>query len=357
MTISTNSTAQFIATDLQTFIGVNEITSVVDGEAKKQKGAFNYDLLELKLDFLSEFESFVKDVSKFGVVSVTKKHCSTSLVKEAELQAQIPEEIKLGVTPKLTRKANVDFQPKVKGRVCIHGSDILPDGKLVFAEREGKRLLMFSNNGYYEKDLVRFSGRPFEVSYTGENIVAVTIWDNHEVVFVNVITNTITNAIDIGYLCYGTDFNMNRLAIRVMQLPTSSHIVYLDPKGKLIDRVNISGMNSTNISLRDDTINSTDSVTNTIYCYTLTGQHIWTFKDHNVLREPRGIALDRNRNVYVAGYETNNVVVLSPEGKNCRQILTKSDGLDKPYSLRINIDRSELLVCNENGLAFLFSLH
>jgi hypothetical protein len=52
---------------------------------------------------------------------------------------------------------------------------------------------------------------------------------------------------------------------------------------------------------------------------------------------------------YVAGYETNNVVVLSPEGKNCRQILTKSDGLDKPYSLRINIDRSELLVCNENA--------
>ena len=86
MTISTNSTAQFIATDLQTFIGVNEITSVVDGEVKKQKGAFNYDLFELKLDFLSELESFVKEGSKIGVVSVTKKHCSTSLVKEAELQ-------------------------------------------------------------------------------------------------------------------------------------------------------------------------------------------------------------------------------------------------------------------------------
>ena len=62
---------------------MNEITSVVDGEVKKQKGAFNYDLFELKFDFLSELESFVKDVSKFGVVSVTKKHCSTSLVKEA----------------------------------------------------------------------------------------------------------------------------------------------------------------------------------------------------------------------------------------------------------------------------------
>ena len=60
------------ASDLQTFIGVNNMTSVVDGEAKKQKGVINYDLFELKLDFSSELKSFVKDVSKFGVVSVTK---------------------------------------------------------------------------------------------------------------------------------------------------------------------------------------------------------------------------------------------------------------------------------------------
>jgi sugar lactone lactonase YvrE len=70
-----------------------------------------------------------------------------------------------------------------------------------------------------------------------------------------------------------------------------------------------------------------------------------------------GIALDKNRNVYVAGKGTNNVVVLSPDGKNCRQILTQSDGLNKPYSLRTNIDRNELLVCNKNGSAFVFSLH
>jgi hypothetical protein len=60
------------ASDLLTFIGVNEMRSVVDGEVKKQKGAFNYNLFELKLDISSELESLVKDVSKFGVVSVTK---------------------------------------------------------------------------------------------------------------------------------------------------------------------------------------------------------------------------------------------------------------------------------------------
>ena len=340
------------ASGLQTFIRVNEMTSVVDGEVKKHNGAFDYDLCELKFDFSSELESFVKNVSKFGVVSVTRKHCSTSLVKEAELQAHIPQESKLGVTPQLTKKTTVNFQTKVNGGVGITGCDILPNGKLVFVEQTGKRLLMFSNNGNYEKKIVQFSGTPLEVSYTGENIVAVTIYKKHEVVFVNVIANTIINTVDVSYDCWGTDFNMNRLAIRVIQTSTPSHIVYLDRKGKLIDRINIPGKNSGNISLRDGTVKCTDWRTNTIYCYTLAGQQIWAFRDENVLRHPKGIALDKNRNVYVAGHKTNNVV-----GKNCREILTKSDGLNGPFSLRINIDRSELLVCNERGPAFLFSLH
>ena len=340
------------ASDLQTFIGVNEMTSVLDGKVKKQKGAFNYDLFELKLDFSSELESFVKYVSTFGTVSITKKHCSSSLVKEAELQAQIPQESKLGVTPQLTRKTTVNFQTGVNGHVCIKGCDIMPDGKLIFAEQEGKRSLMFSNNGNYEKDIVRFSGTP---SCTGENIVAVTIYDKLEVVFVNVITNTIINTVEVGHKCFGTDFNMNRLAIRAIPAYTSSHIVNLDSKGKLIDRVNIPGSFSAHISLRDGTIKCTDWNANKIYCYTSTGEEMWTFNTAHVLRKPVGIALDKNRNVYVAGYETNNVIVVSPDGKNCIQILTKMDGLNEPYSLRINIDRSELLVCNKNGPAFLFS--
>ena len=147
---------------------------------------------------------------------------------------------------------------------------------------------------------------------------------------------------------------MNRLTIQALPVFTSSHIVYLDPKGQLIERVNISNGISKNISLRDGTIKCTEW--NTICCFTLTGQKMWDFKDESVLRKPKGIALDKNRNVYVAGQETNNIVVLSPDGKNCRQILAKSDGLNEPYSLHINIDRNELLVCNVNGQAFLFSL-
>jgi hypothetical protein len=40
----------------------------------------------MKLDFSSELKSFIEDGSKFGVVSVTTKHCSTSLVKYYQSQ-------------------------------------------------------------------------------------------------------------------------------------------------------------------------------------------------------------------------------------------------------------------------------
>jgi hypothetical protein len=95
--------------------------------------------------------------------------------------------------------------------------------------------------------------------------------------------------------------------ISLQFLPSGERTTTLDPKGKLIDRVNIPSANSAHISLRDDTIKCTDWKANTIYCYTLTGQQIWTFKDENVLQVPRGIALDKHKNVYVAGRETHNV--------------------------------------------------
>jgi hypothetical protein len=283
--------------DLQTFIGVNKMTSIVNEEVKIQKGAFNYDLFELKLDFLQELESFVKDVSIVGVIS--KRYIIVPVLQQ-ELNCK-----RIFSQPQLTRKTTVDFQTKVKGGVSITGCDILPNGKLVFADQEGKLLLMFSNNGNYEKDIIRFTCIPFNVSYIGENTVAVTILNKHEVVSVSLITNRIINTVDIGHQSYGTDFTMNRLAIQALPVFTSSHIVYLDPKGQFIERVNISNGNSKNIALRDGTIKCMDR--STICCFTLTGQKIWEFKDESVLRTPNGIALDKNRNVYVAGVETNNL--------------------------------------------------
>jgi hypothetical protein len=101
------------------------------------------------LAYFFHFLHILPDIIKVSSFGFHGNQYSTSLVKTVELQAQIPQESKLCITPQLTRKTRVNFQTKNKGRVCITGCDILPDGKLVFVDETGKRLLMFSiSKGY-----------------------------------------------------------------------------------------------------------------------------------------------------------------------------------------------------------------
>jgi hypothetical protein len=104
------------------------------------------------------------------------------------LHAHIPQESKPGVTPQLKRKVTVNFPTKDKGSVFVTGCDILPDGKLVFTDQEGKRLLMFSNNGNYENDIVRFRmARRFMVKSVPQHLWPIFT------VFVMVLVMTFTN--------------------------------------------------------------------------------------------------------------------------------------------------------------------
>jgi hypothetical protein len=45
----------------------------------------------------------------------------------------------------------------------------------------------------------------------------------------------------------------------------------------------------------------------------------------SVLQLPYGISVDNDGNVYVVGYYTHNVVVISPDGQRHRQLLSSKD--------------------------------
>jgi DNA-binding beta-propeller fold protein YncE len=62
---------------------------------------------------------------------------------------------------------------------------------------------------------------------------------------------------------------------------------------------------------------------------------------------------DNDGNVYVVGFSSNNVVVISPDGQRHRQLLSSKDGLRV-----LDYDRStnSLLVVNESSTAFLFDV-
>lgn len=69
-----------------------------------------------------------------------------------------------------------------------------------------------------------------------------------------------------------------------------------------------------------------------------------------MLNRPCGIATDTNGYVFVVGEKSCNVVGISSDGKQCKQILTKKDGLEKPKGIDFDKVRKQLLVTNQNEI-------
>lgn len=82
---------------------------------------------------------------------------------------------------------------------------------------------------------------------------------------------------------------------------------------------------------------------------------MWEFKDP-ILDRPQGITVYNSRNVFVVGVITCNVVVISPNGKQRKQILTKEDGIDWSTAIFFDKVRNQLLVTNQNQFAYIYDV-
>ena len=91
-----------------------------------------------------------------------------------------------------------------------------------------------------------------------------------------------------------------------------------------------------------DNIYHTNRATNTVSCHKINGDKLWEFQDVAIIREPRGVAVDKDLNVYVACWGNNSVVVMSPDGKRCRTVLGESDGIDRPYAIYFDKVKKQL---------------
>jgi DNA-binding beta-propeller fold protein YncE len=83
----------------------------------------------------------------------------------------------------------------------------------------------------------------------------------------------------------------------------------------------------TYVTTSGDNIYHTNPTTNTVSCHKINGDKLWEFKDVAIIRSPGGVAVDKDLNAYVASFDNNSVVVISPDGKRSRTVLGKSDGI------------------------------
>ncbi|XP_063406361.1 uncharacterized protein LOC134690325 [Mytilus trossulus] len=352
------SSTKSFATDLQTFFGGKIFEADIQMEEKFVQSLIKDGSIQ-QINLIFRMDDTMPDIlsmKKIGELSIITSPPTITMTTEREKQAQqmVPKISKTIDDIKLTLLNRFEIS---KGRrsLLFSGCTIMPTGKHVFVEYWSNRLVIQNKNGLFVCE-IPVSRCPANVTCINENSVAVTHCQTpFHIEIVNIDSRKIVKRINTSNECYGITHQNGRL------------IYYETGKGiQTTDMTNESSTTTSVVTVKDkqhwncvtsskDKIYNASNESSTVTCYTITGQKIWEYKDDSILRLIEGITIDNDSNVYVVSLKNNNVVVLSPDGKNARRLSVENE-TENLRAICVEKENNILLASSCSGKAFLYNI-
>ncbi|CAG2204145.1 unnamed protein product [Mytilus edulis] len=351
------------ASDLQTFIGIRGIQSkLTDNEERYMSMNENKSLhtVEIQLAIDEKIQGILTSVVKFGSIIIKESPSAcTHIDGKKSRQAQISVPIRMQSLNTLS----VDFIQKLDTNcIWIRGCSRTRTGtfhftdygylqlKIVILNAQGKNNQIFSL-------LTPYSA--FDIVCIDEKTVAVTTGkqgarqgNKSGICIVDLTKKKETQFIELHGSSFGITYDGTSL-IACVQGKDIHVISCIDYSIATIPNTMLT--ESSVVSTHSKKIFYTNLNENRIYCCLYDGTPVWEF-NNDILKTPRGITVDNNGNVFVVGHESCNVLIISPDGKQYKQILNKESGLYDPYAIFFDKLRNQLIVANNSSVAFLYNI-
>ena len=348
------------ASDLQTYVAVKQIEKEVEThdtglQSLVKSNSLNQTKLSCKID--NGLKTIATNIQKFGEIVVESRPCEMIIVRRKDKQAQM-------MVADLSPPVSVDnIQLKLKHKININGRNIrgcsfLPDGRIVLSSFITDTVTFINKEGveYVQIGKDKTGANAYDTVYIKDNnSVAVSsgFGGNKCITIIDIVSNKVLTTISMDTYIVG-------MAIR-------GRTIYYCAWKEGLKKLSLNGNSVSDIINRDmqlvyyvatfeDKLYYTNFEKHTVTCCDLHGTTHWEFKSEHFLQCPRGISLDNDGNVYVVGYVSNNVVVISPDGQRHMQLLSSKDGLVNPSVLEYDKSTNRLLVVNEEHTAFLFDV-
>ncbi|CAG2220488.1 unnamed protein product [Mytilus edulis] len=269
---------------------------------------------------------------------------NTSNTEESFTQAQTPVKNNLPVSVILRKQINI--KKSTHENLSI-SSCIKTGNTLVFTDCSNKRLIICNPDGT-DIHHIPLSYEQHYITYVDSNTVALSCGGDKTILIINISTRSVTSTINTSGYCRGISYNDNNLYVVIDR----SIIHVMDLTGKVIRTIPVPSDHINDITVDRDRLVCIDNTS--IYCCSLEGKVMWKFKKDEI-QDLRRVTTDDEENVYVTDWMKDIVVVVSDDGKHHRELLTKSDGLNKPWGIYFDKKDNTLLVCNDCD-AFLFDV-
>jgi hypothetical protein len=350
------SAVKLYASDLQTFLGGRTIVREVEEEEMYVTTLLEEKCLQqVNLCYLPEEKMVaINNIKIFGSVCRETNPPAINIKRGKDKQAQL-----MTITPPVRNVSIHDINLvllRKKERVCdkIRGCTITPNGKFIFADY-GKKGLHILNEDWTSDNLdVELPVIPnaYDVTCIDDTILVISKGTYNEISIINIASKKTETIIKTSGWCFGITHNEGLLLFcqeskGISRIHLSDNSISLLLKQESFSR-------GAHVIASGDNIYHTNNTTNIVSCHKINGDKLWEFRDVAIIRYPHGVAVDRDFNVYVASKVNGSVVVISPDGKRCRTVLGKSDGLVNPFAICFDKVKNNLVVCNSGGTAFLY---
>ncbi|XP_052065987.1 uncharacterized protein LOC127705683 [Mytilus californianus] len=342
------------ATDLQMFLSLRQIEEDVYSKDKLLQSiaeGSEQHLLSYKMN--SSIQNIMSEIKSFGEVHIETRPMDIVLTKKKAKQAQmmVPTiQLRSIESIKLKRHKTINLQSTNTRGCCI-----LPDGRIAYTSFANCTISVCNIEGKNELT-VKMPNTPYAIVFIiDDNALAVTSGysPNKSITIIDMEKKQIRKTISLDSYNFGIALKENKMIYSA----ENKGIRMINPFDESIsDIIREKLPSNCYIATLKENIYYTNIDRNTVTCYNLQGKIQWTFLNINVLKTPLGIDVDTDGNVYVVGYQSNNVVVISPDGQRHREVLTARDGLQSPSLLHYSRIMNQLLVANMHTKVLLFNL-
>ncbi|CAG2235016.1 unnamed protein product [Mytilus edulis] len=317
---------------------------------------------------INQLKSEIKNTKKYGSNLQTFLNrfgyfnVKTSPSPKIELQRRKDRQAQINVSKAINSINNVKLELIRKCNTTCEfssGCCVTKTGEFLFTNYEDNndKLTAINVKGKVEYTIpIREPYSAFDFVIFDDSTVAVSTGYSHikpGISIVDLTKKIVFKFIDLPGIPYGITYDGKALICCVED--KGLHVISCTDYS-ITTIPNTGSLRYSYVTTHADKIFFTNPDNHTVSCCLYSGVHIWEFEDKRVLDDPRGITIDNKGNVFVVGRNTCNVVVISPDGKHCKQILTKDDGLDRPTTLFFDKLRNQLLVTNLNRSAYGFNV-
>ncbi|XP_063397713.1 uncharacterized protein LOC134682046 [Mytilus trossulus] len=341
------------ASDTQIFMSIRKVSEELSDHTEGVKSLTEEPITILKdFQLAAPFQTFLSEVKLLGHVQKDKKLIEFQPTKLQIVQSPVSVSVSKPID-------NIEIQNIVKINVSksqnsstLWSAVVLTNGQLIFKWIAGKDIVIYNVDGTFARyqpvnDNVKY------MAIVDSERLAFSFEKSNEVGIFNVQTLQTEKRIVFKENCYGLEYDGKNLyaagTTTIQCVEMKNEPVHLSSIPMKTNPVNF-------LSVHEDRLYYTNYKNHTVYCSNKNGDEIWSFKNE-IMKFPIGVTTDQHGNTYVSCTYSNNVLVISADGKNYKELLNASDGLVNPRAIFYDIRNNRLLVCNiVNGQALLCTM-